>query len=339
MGFAPLNLTISSILKEIIVLKSLLLETQKVLDRGTIKLLHDKALNTVNLLAHGEIFLRKDELEEKLNNQFDAFSAANDATILFLNELLKAKQEVLTQKRDILKSYIELKLQISGGKNYTYNPVLTSYLKDDQDFINRIKNILHRFTDFKYPALMVGKDYLSLSDNIVSNDQLYVLFPEAEASHFDLLYNPVYVNSIRKYFYKNNNTNIFAALPENQFSLITSTVFEDTTPDSQIVDYFKSIKSLLRPGGCLFFTFFDYTNVASFELVEQITQAGSNIMDPDVVLPAIRFYDDYKRIIEGLGMSIDMLIQGNTHNLMVVRKDGELKSIKAKKVIGEIITV
>ena len=310
MDFAPLNLTASSIIKEINVLKSLILETQTVLDRGAIKLLHDKALNTVNLLAHGEIFLRKDELEKKLNNQFGAFSAANDATILFLTELLNAKEQVLT-----------------------------SYLKDDQDFINRIKNILHRFTDFKYPALMVGKDYLSLSDNIVSNDQLYVLFPEAEASHFDLLYNPVYVNSIRKYFYKNNNTNIFAALPENQFSLITSTVFEDTLPDSQIVDYFKSIKSLLRPGGCLFFTFFDYTNVASFELVEQITQAGSNIMDPDVVLPAIRFYDDYKRIIEGLGMSIDMLVQGNTHNLMVVRKDGELKSIKAKKVIGEIITV
>lgn len=339
MDFAPLNLTASSIIKEINVLKSLILETQTVLDRGAIKLLHDKALNTVNLLAHGEIFLRKDELEKKLNNQFGAFSAANDATILFLTELLNAKEQVLTKKRDVLKSYIELKIQVSNGKNYTYNPVLTSYLKDDKDFINRIKNLLHRFTDFKYPALMLGKDYLSLSDYIVSNDQLFVLFPEAEASHFDLLYNPEYVNSIRKYFYKNNNTNIFAALPENQFSLITSTVFEDTTPDSRIVDYFKSIKNLLRPGGCLFFTFFDYTNATSFELIEEIIQSGSNIMNPDIVLPAMRFYDDYKRIIEGLGMSIDMLVQGSTHNLMVVRKDGELKTVKAKKVIGEIITV
>lgn len=339
MSFAPINVNFSTVLKEINVLKSLLLETQTVLDRGAIQLLNDKVLNTVNLLAHGEIFVRKTELEELFTNQFNAFSAANDATVSFLKELLNAKQDLLKHKIDVVKPLIELKIQVSVGKNYTYDSILTSYLKDDISFRDKVKNLLHRATDFKYPALILGKDYLNLSDYIVSNDPLFVIFPEQDESNLDTLYHPVYVNSIRKYFYKNNNENKLTLLPENQFGIIVSNVYEDTLPDAKIVDHFKSIKNLLRPGGSFFFTFFDYTNVASLELVEKITEFGNQLMEPNIVLPPIRFYDDYKQIIEGQGMYIDGFVQGATHNLMAVRKDGELKTIKAKKVIGEIIAV
>jgi hypothetical protein len=113
----------------------------------------------------------------------------------------------------------------------------------------------------------------------------------------------------------------------------------DTIPDAMIVNYFSIIKDLLRQGGSLIFVFFNYDSYKSLQLVEQITDFGKTLMDSATILPAVRSYNDYKRIIESLGLQIEMFVPGNTHNLLMVSKDGELKTVKAKKVIGEIITV
>ena len=186
---------------------------------------------------------------------------------------------------------------------------------------------------------MLGKDYLQLSDNLVSNDPLYLIFPESDRERSNNLYNPVYTKSLRKYFYENTFHNTLDELPENQFGLIVSTVYQDTLPNGRIVKHFETIKKLLRPGGSLIFTHFDWNNVKSFELVEQITDFGAQLSDPLVVLPPVRFLDDYKSMFGTLGLSIDNFIPGTTHNLLVVSKPGELKTVKAKKVIGEIIDV
>jgi hypothetical protein len=333
------NLCLSDIFKEINVLKNLLLESQTVLDRSKLLDFKAKALDCVNNLQRGDVYQAKPLLEAKFTELFHGFCDVNDSFNNYVSDVIQSKEQTLNKTLSILKDRVELKMQVSQGKNYSYDPVLISYLKDDKKFSDRVKNLLHRHTDFRYPGLMIGLDYLTLTDYMVSNDQLYVVLPTETESSLDEIYNPIYVRSIRKYPYKLSTGNHLSLLPENQFGLIASTVYEDTLPNAQIVEYFTTVKSLLRPGGSLFFTFFDYNNVLSFELIEQITNYGENLMDPLVVLPPVRTYTDYKNIIESLGLSVQGFVQGSTHNLLVVRKDGELKTAKAKKVIGEILDV
>jgi len=339
MPFSSVDLNISHSLKDIQLLRSVMLEIQSVMDRSRVVDLRDKLLTDIKVNAANELYVQYQEFSQRLETQVEQFFQANTAMDNYLSSILEAKQQQLKKTLEIAKTYIELKMQVSAGKNFTYDPVLISYLQNNEVFVDKVHNIIHRLTDFKFPALLLGKDYLGLSDKIVSNDPMYVVLPESDLNHFDDLYHPRYVSSMRKHFYKNTNENILDKLPENQFGLIVSTVYQDTLPNGRIVKHFETIKKLLRPGGSLIFTHFDWNNVKSFELVEQITDFGAQLSDPLVVLPPVRFLDDYKSMFGTLGLSIDNFIPGTTHNLLVVSKPGELKTVKAKKVIGEIIDV
>ena len=333
------NANLSTWSKEINVLKNLLSETYTVLNRTNIVMFKEKVLDTIHELNYGTLFDSKSEFEKVFLDQFDALSKTNDVTINYIKELLASKEQLLKYTMDLIRNGVEFKLQVSAGKNYTYDPVLTNYLQNDNELVDKMKNLLHRHTDFKYPGLLLGTDSLKLSENMVSNDQLYVCLPQQESESFELLYNPTYINHIRKYYFTNNSDRILATLPKNQFGLIVSTVHIDTIPDSMIVNYFSIIKDLLRPGGSLIFTFFGYEHTRSLQLVEQVIDFGNTLMDATTILPAVRFYDDYTRIIKSLGLNVELFVPSTTHNLLVVSKDGELKTVKAKKVIGEIIAV
>jgi hypothetical protein len=334
-----LDIKLSALYKDINVLKNLLTETYTVLNRKNIAIFKDKVIDTIHELGYGELFNNKSEFERLMLDQFDILSKTNDVTISYITKLLESKEQVFNYTLGLVQTRVEFKLQVAAGKNYTYDPVLISYLQDDQKLVDKIKNLLHRHTDFKYPGLLLGQDNLELSKNIVSNDPLFVCLPEQDSTSFGTYFNPIYNNSIRKYYFTNNCTDVLATLPQNQFGLSVSSVHIDTIPDAMIVNYFSIIKDLLRQGGSLIFVFFNYDSYKSLQLVEQITDFGKTLMDSATILPAVRSYDDYKRIIESLGLQIEMFVPGNTHNLLMVSKDGELKTVKAKKVIGEIIAV
>ena len=162
-----------------------MLEIQSVMDRSRVVDLRDKLLTDIKVNAANELYVQYQEFSQRLETQVEQFFQANTAMDAYLSTILETKEQQLKKTLEVAKNYIELKMQVSAGKNFTYDPVLISYLQNNEVFVDKVHNMIHRLTDFKFPALLLGKDYLGLSDKIVSNDPMYVVLPESDKNHFD----------------------------------------------------------------------------------------------------------------------------------------------------------
>ena len=115
MSVTTINLTISSVLKDILFIKNVLLEIQSTMDRSKVVQLQEKLISEVRAQIPNELYNQNTEFESKLNDQVQEFLKTNVAMDSFLSNLLQDKKHKLDYSLNLVKNDIELKMQVSAG--------------------------------------------------------------------------------------------------------------------------------------------------------------------------------------------------------------------------------
>jgi SAM-dependent methyltransferase len=193
----------------------------------------------------------------------------------------------------------------------------------DEEFESRLLQRINLYSNWQYPALEIGCRDGKWTKFLVASDPLYIAdyfdeFIDSSIQQFPDLYQ----NRIRKYlirnYYKIHN------LPNNQFGLIFSYNFFNYLSLDSIKQFLIQSLVWLRPGGKIIFT---YNNA---DLPAAAAYAENYFMTyvPKSILVSMA---------ESLGFEMIFSYDSEpAFSIIEFKKEGELKSIKASQVLGEI---
>lgn len=130
---------------------------------------------------------------------------------------------------------------------------------------------LIRYSNWKYPAMIIRPGKEDFIEDLVACDPLYLV----DTDH-DLLrpaldrYNEIYARRLRPYVINDRNQDqILSRLPTDQFGLIFAYNYFNFKPFELLKTYLMEILKCLRPGGVLVMTFNDCDRPHGVLLVEQ----------------------------------------------------------------------
>jgi len=187
--------------------------------------------------------------------------------------------------------------------------------------INRIQ--LH--TGWKYPALEIGCRDGEWTDQLVAADPLYVTdqyrdFIDSTKSKFT----PEYQQRLRSYLIRDTDFNV---LPCAQMGFVFCWNFLNYRSLDTVKEYLKSVKELLRPGGIFMFS---YNNGDLHESAGYAEGHWMSYIPKSMLIP----------LCESLGYKIyysdDVRGHGTVTSWLEIQKPGELHTVKAHQVLGEI---
>lgn len=150
---------------------------------------------------------------------------------------------------------------------YQLDRVLNSSAWNDEQILGRVL----RWSDWRYPGMVIGPKRSTWIDNLVGLDPLYLV-----DQHLELLqpaqqrYHPAYQNRLRLYAVsERNHQPILTALPDRQFSLVFAYDFFHYRPFELLCKWSSEVFQKLRPGGVFFFTFNDCDFAQGVALTER----------------------------------------------------------------------
>lgn len=185
-----------------------------------------------------------------------------------------------------------------------------------------------KYTDWRYPVLEIGPGDGTWTEHLIAGDPLYIVDIHKEFLDNTLnKFNPVYKNRVRSYqvgAHGIGDTD-FSILPQNQFGFIFSWNVFNYFPLEYIKLMLNQCMKLLRPGGVMMFSYnnCDVVQCAEYAenglaswmtqtlLVNECTAAGFEIVNVTNVEETVHWIE--------------------------IKKPGELKTVKAHQVLGEII--
>jgi len=184
-----------------------------------------------------------------------------------------------------------------------------------------IRRLLLR-TSWQYPALEIGCRDGEWTQNLVAADPLYIVDPFREFLDFTQNRFPdAYKRRLRRYQIVNHDLSM---LPQGQFGFIFSWGYFNYVSFDTMKQYLKQAMTLLRPGGSFMFTYNDGDTASGAGMAETFAQT---YMPKSLLVP----------LCESLGFTIvDESDYAGNINWIEIRKPGELKTIKAHQVLGEI---
>ena len=216
---------------------------------------------------------------------------------------------------------LELQVESEAVDNIRKVRVMTLSHTLKETIISRIQ--LH--TNWRYPALEIGCRDGEWTGYMVAADPLYITdqyrdFLESTLSHFT----PEYQQRLREYLVRDAN---FGALPQAQFAFVFCWNFLNYRSLDTIKEYVKSVRDLLRPGGVFMFS---YNNGDRHEQAGYAEGHWMSYMPKSMLIP----------MCESLGLEIlhseDTRNEGTAVSWIEIRKPGELATVKAHQVLGEI---
>lgn len=187
-----------------------------------------------------------------------------------------------------------------------------------------------KYTDWRFPALEIGPGDGEWTEHLIAGDPLYIVDMHQEFIDNTLnKFNPVYRNRIRPYTVGANGISDtdFSILPQNQFGFIFAWNVFNYFP----LEYAKIIllqcMKLLRPGGCMMFS---YNNCDIVQCAEYAEQGLASWIPRSLLINACK--EIGFEIIESSDAE-------ETVHWIEIKKPGELKTVKAHQVLGEIIYI
>lgn len=185
-----------------------------------------------------------------------------------------------------------------------------------------------KYTDWRFPALEIGPGDGTWTEHLIAGDPLYIVdiheeFIEATLNKF----NSVYRNRIRPYLIGSHGISDtdLSVLPQGQFGFIFSWNVFDYFPLDYIKTFLEQSMKLLRPGGIMMFSYNDCDIAQCAEFVDQ----GFKSWMPRTLLT---------KTCTELGFEIIHTSSlEETVNWIEIKKPGELKTVKAHQVLGEIV--
>ena len=203
------------------------------------------------------------------------------------------------------------------------NRKLPIEFNDQESLRNTIKN----YTDWRLPGMIIGARQEMLVEDMVPMDPLYLV--DHNRDLIDVAMNPFtkeYKNRLRPYVINDwKDTEIFTALPSNQFGLVFAYNYFNWKPIEMIEKFLIEIYQKLRPGGALVFTYNECDNwhgVGAVENAWMCYTPGSRI----------------QTIARNLGYKIIERYTGSGDIAWFeMRRPGEIQSLRGGQVLAKVI--
>lgn len=201
----------------------------------------------------------------------------------------------------------------------------TRQIKYEEEFVKNLTQRINLYSNWQYPALEIGCGDGEWTKLLVASDPLYIadFFPEFLKLTLEQ-FPSIYQGRVRKYlikdYYKISN------LPINQFGLIFSYNFFNYLSLDSIKQYLLQSLEWLRPGGKIIFTYnnADLPAAAAYAETYFMTYVPKSILIP---------------MAESIGFeTVHSFDMEPAFSIIEFKKPGELNTIKASQVLGEIKT-
>ena len=160
----------------------------------------------------------------------------------------------------------------NGWKKDDVNVILNRKLEYTKELASKLRSRLSVYADWRYPGLCVGPLRSEFTDELISNDPLYIAdIDEQLLTPFLDEQNEVYRHRIRPYVIQHWDWNrkLFKDLPNGQFGLVFIANYFEYKPLEGIKSILAEVHDLLRPGGTCMFTFNDCDNYQNIKLCER----------------------------------------------------------------------
>jgi SAM-dependent methyltransferase len=194
------------------------------------------------------------------------------------------------------------------------------YVRTDVEDV--IKQRILLYTSWKYPALEIGCRDGEWTQYMVASDPLYIMdrhteFLDSTNSKFPTAYQ----QRLRKYPLINHD---LSGLPANQMNFVFSWGYFNYVSLDTMKQYLRQVYTVLRPGGVFMFSYNDGDTPAGAGMAENFAQT---YMPKSMLKP----------LCESLGFEISKEFDFEPNiSWIEISKPGELKTVKAHQVMGEI---
>lgn len=247
----------------------------------------------------------------------------------FENQLTELKQSVKKQIEDTERPWFAESYRLYEQEmvyetvDYILNRRPT-ILEETKEFY---RNRITRYTNWKYPAMVIRPGLETYINDMVACDPLYLV----DEQH-DLLtptiaqHNEVYQRRLRPYVInERQDGEILSRLPNNQFGLIFAYNFFNFRPLEVIRRYLVELYQKTRPGGILIMTINDCDRDKGVMLVEQhfaCYTPGKLIID----------------LADSIGFELEFVWTDNGPSTWIeLRRPGELTSLRGGQTLATIV--
>ena len=212
------------------------------------------------------------------------------------------------------------KLELKYNAVANIRKIRVMSLRDDtrEEILSRIQ--LH--TSWQYPSLEIGCRDGEWTKYMVAADPLYIVdhhreFTESAVSNF----NETYQRRIRVYLTEEHD---LSTLPQGQMAFVFCWNLLNYASFDTVKEYLKSVKTILRPGGTFLFSYNDGDRPGCAGMAESFFMS---YIPKSMLIP----------LCESLGYRVVQdCAREMTVSWLEIQLPGELKTVKAHQVMGEI---
>jgi SAM-dependent methyltransferase len=268
--------------------------------------------NSVNDLA------LKDEVSDlttDLHRIYTTLKLNQDRYTALLNHV---NQRISSEAAKFFTDNYELELKYSNVEEIRKRRVMPISSETQDEIINRIR----QYTSWKYPALEIGCRDGEWTEYMVAADPLYIVdnyreFTDSAVSKF----NETYQRRVRVYLTHESD---LSALPRGQMAFVFCWNFLNYASFDTVKEYLKSVKTILRPGGTFLFSYNDGDRPGCAGMAESFFMS---YIPRSMLIP----------LCESLGYQVvHDCAREMTVSWLEIQLPGELKTVKAHQVMGEI---
>jgi hypothetical protein len=290
--------------------------------------------------AYGIITDKLDDILHAVKNrdvQYHSTTAEiNERLLDVKNSIVKFDQSLQTLKQQLRNDVDRLapEYYAESWKRYeqemcfeTVEHLINRKLPIEFNDHENLRNTIKNYTDWRLPGMIIGARQDVLVEDMVPMDPLYLV--DHNRDLIDVAMNPFtkeYQNRLRPYVINDwKDTEIFTALPSNQFGLVFAYNYFNWKPIEMIEKFLIEIYQKLRPGGALVFTYNECDNwhgVGAVENAWMCYTPGSRI----------------QTIARNLGYKIIEQYTGSGDIAWFeMRRPGEIQSLRGGQVLARII--
>jgi hypothetical protein len=289
--------------------------------------------------AYGNITDKLDDILHAVKNrdvQYHSTTAELDERLLDVrHSISKFDQSLQTLKQQLRNDVnrLEPEYYAESWKRYeqemcfeTVEHLINRKLPIEFNDRESLRNTIKNYTDWRLPGMFIGARQEMLVEDMVPMDPLYLVDHNRELIDVAMApFTKEYKNRLRPYVINDwKDTEIFTALPGNQFGLIFAYNYFNWKPIEMIEKFLIEIYQKLRPGGALVFTYNEcdsWHGVGAVENAWMCYTPGSRI----------------QTIAKSLGYKIIEQYTGTGDIAWFeMRKPGEIQSLRGGQVLAKI---
>jgi len=281
--------------------------------------------NLADLIAFAEILSNDDKPSERLLQNLQELDATlSKAEMTYVGRV----EEQLTRARTTY--------NINTDNQFPfYTEWVNNALEFDAGALNHIVSVIEHKVDHRYPVLNLDSHSKTLVTSMSPADPHYVITKPNELSQIDTYSNTGFVKSLQPYEVVGRFLEVSAKLPQGQFNLILTTQIFSVIATMHLLNYLNQCFKLLRPGGILLLSFVDVLSEAGYDMFCKWIDSGDT---PQLNCITKNYLLEYilKPSKEQIPFIIDDVQTFNQHTVMVLKKSGNLRTVKNRKTVGSI---